>query len=357
MGSIEKTYDGERVNADDIHKGHLGSAPAYDGTIFSIFSILDFVFRENRLLVKINSVSSLHTKPLGVSGKGIVGDCSSQELSQGELFNEMADDGESQKDFFFTEGTHEQETYKYFEPCRNSFSGQEIIKYSGRAYKDILYAWMSELSLEREIIHFAWKIVAAGRAQCEEQNAGYGENGTRKEKLRRGCSGGGSNSAKQIAKNADLAVGRVMSDLADMNIKKVIDAARKARQESHFFLGILRFSVGANNVAIARCAPDHFILPTLAHHFTRRFGDSRWAILDEKRNILLMRDESELAKLLIFDPEHPWFKEEKTDDWEKMWKNYHTSINNESRSNSKLQRSFIPLRYWKYLPEFPAERA
>jgi len=277
----------------------------YDGTIFSLFSILDCVFRENKLPDKIICNADI-TQP------GY--DCDHNEtlMPQQSLFK--LDSVSQWNDKKVLDVT----AYKYFESCRKSFSGQKIIKNSGMAYKDILYAWMSELPIEREVIHFAWKIVSADRMHAEKARC----------------------------------------DLADINVKKVIDAASKARRESHFLMGILRFSIGANNVPIARCSPDHFILPALANHFMLRFNNSNWAIIDEKRNIALMQTDSKPARLTVFDPAHPWFKEEtdsnkeNNDDWEKMWKNYHTSINNENRKKPDLQRRFIPVRYWKYLPEF-----
>ncbi|MCL2480637.1 MAG: TIGR03915 family putative DNA repair protein [Spirochaetaceae bacterium] len=313
----------------------------YDGTVFSLFSILDNVFRENKLHDKITRKDM---------GSGLSSLSLKSSDAQGELFNTLPDaDEKTLKDGYSLSSpspcstaclpyplqhSYNAAAYKYFEPCRTSFSGQEIIKYSGKAYKDILYAWMSELPIEKEVIHFAWKIVSAGRMQdMENKECNY--------------------SPKKRGSSAEKA----RCDLADENIKKVITAASRARKESHFLMGILRFSIGSSGVPVAKCSPDYFILPALAHHFTLRFGNSVWAIIDEKRNISLMHAKSEPAKLVIFDPDHPWFKEETDsnkenfDDWEKMWKNYHTSINNESRSNPNLQRRFIPIRYWKYLPE------
>jgi probable DNA metabolism protein len=40
-----------------------------------------------------------------------------------------------------------------------------------------------------------------------------------------------------------------------------------------------------------------------------------------------------------------------TGDWEQLWQTYHKAINNEDRANPKLQKQFMPKRYWKYLPE------
>ncbi len=293
----------------------------YDGTIFSLFSILDTVFKENKLPDKIIRKDA-----------GYIFNPQSQ--SQGELFNTLSEERLCKKQvispriYINNIGA----AHKYFEQYKSCFSAQEIIKYSRKAYRDILYAWMSEFPIEKDIIYFAFKIVSAGKMQNIEI--------TDDENLLK---------AKKSAEKARC-------DMADISIKKVFDAAAKTKIEAHRFMGILRFTVGKSSIPVARCSPDHFILPALAYHFTLRFGINPWAIVDEKRNLLLMRSESEQAKLTVFDPNHSWFKEESDnkksyDNWENMWKNYHNSVNNESRSNPNLQRRFIPARYWKYLPE------
>jgi probable DNA metabolism protein len=92
----------------------------------------------------------------------------------------------------------------------------------------------------------------------------------------------------------------------------------------------------------------------LAEHFTLRFGNSPWAIVDEKRQLALIKKLGLEADLCVFDPDHPWFADkhnEKKDDWEHIWLSYFKAINNESRVNPKVQLQFMPRRYWKYLPE------
>jgi probable DNA metabolism protein len=108
--------------------------------------------------------------------------------------------------------------------------------------------------------------------------------------------------------------------------------------------GLLRFSPNGEGVYVARCEPDHYILPALGEHFTLRFGDTPWLIIDEKRGISIGRPVSAAAGLAgkSAAPEDPW---------EALWKQYHKNINNESRNNPELQRRFIPQRYHKYLPE------
>ena len=122
----------------------------------------------------------------------------------------------------------------------------------------------------------------------------------------------------------------------------------RVQRELHRIMGFLRFNPDSNGVYIARCAPDHFILPALAGHFTQRFGDTEWVIIDEKRGLCLCREKGSPARLMPYSD-----KGEKKDDdsWEELWKLYHSSVNIRERKNPRLQQQLIPNRYRKYLPE------
>jgi probable DNA metabolism protein len=128
-----------------------------------------------------------------------------------------------------------------------------------------------------------------------------------------------------------------------------------ALRETDRMTGLLRFSRGAGGTYLARCAPEYFILPALAEHFTARFGETPWAIIDEKRNIALLRLDGDDARLEPLSREltERLFPGGGTppDGWEDLWKLYHRSVNIENRKNPACQRQFMPLRYWKYLPE------
>jgi probable DNA metabolism protein len=134
----------------------------------------------------------------------------------------------------------------------------------------------------------------------------------------------------------------------------------KVQREIHRMMELLRFSPNADGEFIARCAPDHFILPALAEHFTARFGETAWSIIDEKRGLCLKRCPGEQAKLLTIKEnscaEKPANDASDIDEWEELWKHYHKVINNESRDNPDLQRQLMPKRYWKYLAEMKDSR-
>jgi probable DNA metabolism protein len=128
--------------------------------------------------------------------------------------------------------------------------------------------------------------------------------------------------------------------------------------------GLLRFSPGDNGVYTALCSPDHFVLPALAEHFCRRFAGSPWALIDEKRRLVLLRPTGEEACLLPLEEGQARLhspgsspclaspgRAVESDPWEHLWKHYFKTINNPARENPCLQRRFMPRRYWKYLPE------
>jgi len=127
----------------------------------------------------------------------------------------------------------------------------------------------------------------------------------------------------------------------------------KVQHEIHRLMGLLRFTPNADGEFVAKCAPDHYILPSLASYFTARFGDTPWSIIDEKRGLCLICKPGVQAKVIPLNEESQ--ENPNCDDWEELWKHYHKVINNEDRNNPKLQKQLMPKRYWKYLPENPAK--
>jgi probable DNA metabolism protein len=115
-------------------------------------------------------------------------------------------------------------------------------------------------------------------------------------------------------------------------------------------MGLLRFSPDNGGVFVARFEPDHLTLPAVAQYFTDRFGETPWAVIDEKRGLCLSRDSGGKACFSFFE-DGETAAPQPGDEWEELWKHYHKTINNESRHNPDLQRQFMPKRYRKHLPE------
>jgi probable DNA metabolism protein len=207
---------------------------------------------------------------------------------------------------------------------------KELYEVSAAGYSNFVSAWMSEFPIEAEIIRFGFSLISAARKTDKHNHAGTVSFQARE--------------AAEIARNNRM----------DSAVNIVRNASFKVSREVHRLSGLLRFSLGSTKVPAAFCSPDHFVLPLLAEHFTLRFGGSPWAIVDEKRRLALIKHIDHDVELESYNPEHPWFAgvhNGKSDEWESLWLSYFKAINNESRTNPKVQLQFMPKRYWKYLPE------
>ena len=213
-------------------------------------------------------------------------------------------------------------------------AARKLYELSANAYERVIHGWMSELPIEAALIRFSWKILAAG------MNAPGGYR------------------SSEARKRAEMAA----ADRGDPDVQRVLTAAYRVWKELDRLRGLLRFSPAPSGIHIARCTPDHFVLPGLADHFTLRFGETSWGIIDERRALALVRSDGEAARLIPREALPQAFAESWAalpghgvpgtgDPWEDLWRNYHRAVNNETRSNPQLQRQFMPKRYWNYLPE------
>jgi hypothetical protein len=211
---------------------------------------------------------------------------------------------------------------------------EALFEYSARARDAALMAGMSELPVTADINRYVRKVLAAAR-EAEALAGGTG----------------GSSTEAQLA--AREAADRAATDRGDPAVRAVFAAAFKVDKEIARMTGMLRFSPGEDGLYLARCAPDHFVLPALAGHFKSRFGNTPWAILDEKRGLVLVCRNGEDPRLepAAPRPTSPGEAEQAGDGWEELWRTYHRSINIENRKNAEFQKRFMPVRYWKYLTE------
>jgi probable DNA metabolism protein len=153
--------------------------------------------------------------------------------------------------------------------------------------------------------------------------------------------------------------------------KNGVDHEYRFYHEFDRLRGLLRFApeTGEDGESryTARCAPVYFVLPLLAEHFSKRFGKTPWAIIDERRGLTVKGGGTEgqgAAPSAGAEPGATAGKKGQGADlgaaagkkgqpaWEELWREYHRTISIEGRDNPKLQRQFIPERYRKYLTEF-----
>jgi probable DNA metabolism protein len=144
--------------------------------------------------------------------------------------------------------------------------------------------------------------------------------------------------------------GGVDQYLADDRVFKVHEISQRVEYERHKMLGFVRFKLLEGNIYYSPVRPDNNIIELLAPHFAERLADQNWIIHDVRRNIAVLYNR---RNWLISD-----FTVEKlpkvTNDeigYQKLWKEFFNTIAIAGRFNPKLQRQFMPRRYWSYLTE------
>ncbi len=151
----------------------------------------------------------------------------------------------------------------------------------------------------------------------------------------------------------------IETKLTDPVVLKVRKTGEKVAKEVLRLKGIIRFRQIESGFFYAPIEPDHQITPLLAEHFRKRFADQRWFIHDRRRNCGVLFDGNEVRFLKEVDlkpeledltPDSSHFSTEELD-WQKLWNVYFKNIEIRERSNPKLQRQHLPVRYWKYLTE------
>ena len=135
-------------------------------------------------------------------------------------------------------------------------------------------------------------------------------------------------------------------------VRWVCDAAVRTGAEAHRFMQFVRFVKASETPAVyvADIEPQYYILPMLGNHFSKRFPSQLFIIRDRK-----------FGKSLLWDTSM-WYITEDTGILEldvsdksgfgEMWKGYFEAAAIPWRKNKKLQASFVPQRFRKYLTEF-----
>ncbi len=143
---------------------------------------------------------------------------------------------------------------------------------------------------------------------------------------------------------------KIDSMLGTQIVLDVLIPARKVKSESHLMLGILRFELLENNIYYAPIQPDNNIITFIAPHFKQRFADQNWVIHDIKRKLAALYNTKNMIISYMDLADIPARHADELK-FQSLWKNYFKHIAIKSRINPKLQKQFIPKRYWKQLTE------
>ena len=149
-----------------------------------------------------------------------------------------------------------------------------------------------------------------------------------------------------------LIIGRRGPVRAMTNIPAVLemeDLRSKVTGELHRMKGFLRFMENDRGVLYAPFSPDNDITDLIAPHFAERLKNQRFVIHDVKRKIAAMYDGLEIVVCHADGADVYLSEYEQT--FEELWKLYYTSVNINERPHERQMKGYMPVRYWKFLPE------
>ncbi|MCF0148352.1 MAG: TIGR03915 family putative DNA repair protein [Clostridium sp.] len=136
-----------------------------------------------------------------------------------------------------------------------------------------------------------------------------------------------------------------------LDIVREIDLIeRRVSLEAHRFTGFVRFSLINDKFLYSPIEPDNNILELISPHFQRRFSNEYWIIHDIKRNIASVYNRVSWEITEMNEDIYSSLKNY-SDEFEDLWKNYFVSTTIKERTNARLQKQFMPKRYWKNLTE------
>ena len=167
--------------------------------------------------------------------------------------------------------------------------------------------------------------------------------------LRRGCQTR-EMTALAYLRRIVKAGGPVRDRLSDPAVLEATTELRKVTGEAHNFTGFLRFMEGSGGIFYAPFEPDNDILELILPHFIRRLKNQPFVIHDTIRGKAALYNMRESA-IVHTDKKVNVVLSDCEDAFQKLWKEYYESVNIAQRPHEKQMKGYMPVRYWKYMPE------
>jgi probable DNA metabolism protein len=124
----------------------------------------------------------------------------------------------------------------------------------------------------------------------------------------------------------------------------------KVAREVHRFKGLMRFSMLEDGSYLARMEPDFNIIHPLSLFFSNRLQAQNWFICDVHRSLVSRWD----GKSLDFGTIESFIVPElsaQEREVQALWRTFFRHVSIPERRNERCQKSFMPIKYWKYLVE------
>lgn len=155
----------------------------------------------------------------------------------------------------------------------------------------------------------------------------------------------------------------VLSGVAETNfghpdVLGLRQQAFKISREKEHLLQFVRFQKTKDGIYFAALAPIYNALPLVLDHFADRFADQKWIIYDLNRGFGFYYDLEvihELDAARPVDAQTGRLAPEELAEGEMVlqeaWQAYYEAVSIPQRVNPRLQRQYMPKRFWPFLTE------
>ncbi len=137
--------------------------------------------------------------------------------------------------------------------------------------------------------------------------------------------------------------------LANPDVFAAVECMKKVGLEIHHLHGFIRFMETESGALYAPFSPDNDICDLLVAHFKARFPQYPFVLHDVKRKKAAVYDGKNTFLAPLEQADVVLSADESA--WQALWKRYYKAVNIPSRERLKQMRGYMPVRYWKFMPE------
>lgn len=149
------------------------------------------------------------------------------------------------------------------------------------------------------------------------------------------------------------AKGHLFDHLTNADCMRAFELSRGAGRELSHMLGFLRFQELKNGVLYAEIGPKNNLLTFMAPHFADRFPGENFVIHDTTRGIFVLHPAGKQWVLGQAGKEDVTLEySEKEGYYAELFRGFTKAIAIKERTNLRLQRNMLPLRFREYMIEF-----
>jgi probable DNA metabolism protein len=147
----------------------------------------------------------------------------------------------------------------------------------------------------------------------------------------------------------------ITQHLSNEVVSNVFRINKNVNNEAHHLLGFLRFSEQDNGLLTSVIHPKNHVLTIITPHFADRLPQERFLIYDENRKVASFHVPGNpwmIAEVPDLDKDNLENISFSEDEYRDLWKAFFKHIAIEERTNLKLQRNNLPLRFRGDITEF-----